>query len=152
MRILERLGLTTMGQLEAALDNVSSEYQRIIQKIEVRHATEIQKAKEETDNKWIKALSDLEDYHLNLTPENGKINVSFRLNVGTRSFRKFILRSNIPDWRTSEDNGQVVLHTVIETAELPNLKKKIDETLQYIQRLEQRFLEAELMREVLRDN
>ena len=32
MKLIERLGLTTIGQLEAALDNVSIEYQRIIRK------------------------------------------------------------------------------------------------------------------------
>ena len=151
MRILERLGLTTMGQLEAALDNVSSEYQRIIQKIEVRHATEIHKAKEETNNKWIKALNDLDEYHVELVPREDKISVSFRLKMGTKAFHKFLLRSDIPGWsRSEEDNGQVILSTTIETAEIPTLKQKIDETLQYVQGLENRFIEAEIMREVLK--
>jgi len=139
-----------MGQLEAALDNVSSEYQRIIQKIEVRHATEIRKAKEETNNKWIKALNDLNEYRLKLTPQNEKISVSLRLKMGTKAFHKFLLRSDIPGWsRSEEDNGQIVLSTVIKTAEILTLKQKIDETLQYVQGLENRFFEAELMREVL---
>ena len=150
MRILERLGLTTMGQLEAALDNVSSEYQRIIQKIEARHATEIQKAKEETNAQWIKALNDLDEYRLKLTPQNEKISVSFRLKFGTGSFQKFILRSNIPGWYTDKEDDQVILSTSIETGELLTLKDKIEDVFQYLRNLENRFLEAEIMREVLK--
>ena len=152
MRLLERLGLTTMGQLEAALDNVSSEYQRIIQKIEVRHATEIQKAKEETNAQWIKALNDLDEYRLKLTLQNEKISVSFRLKFGTGSFQKFILRSNIPGWYTNKeyDFNQVILSTSIETGELLTLKDKIEDVLQYIRDLENRFIEAEIIREVLK--
>jgi len=139
-----------MGQLEAALDNVSSEYQRIIQKIEVRHATEIQKAKEETNAQWIKALNDLDEYRLKLTPQNEKISVSFRLKFGTGSFQKFILRSNIPGWYTDKEDDQVILSTSIETGELLTLKDKIEDVFQYLRNLENRFLEAEIMREVLK--
>ena len=151
MRILERLGLTTMGQLEAALDNVSSEFLHLTKKIKEYYKEKINQAKEETNTQWIKALNDLDEYRVNLVPREDKISVSFRLKMGTKAFHKFLLRSDIPGWsRSEEDNGQVILSTTIETAEIPTLKQKIDETLQYVQGLENRFIEAEIMREVLK--